>query len=280
MKGQWLILIIGNAPDLITLFDNCGEDCEWMIEQISNFNHALSRLRLRSFDLILLDHNAPGVDPIENLRAVRSASKDAKVILISSEPGEEQVIAALREQAFSYFARPFSVQGLRDSIRQAINIEDWEDGIEMLSDDPDFITLRLRCRLATADRLTGFMQELKIDLPEDDRMHLAMALRELLLNAIEHGGKLDPNERVLVSRVRTLRTVVYHIQDPGPGFRGNELKHAAISNPSGSPAEHMAYRMELGLRPGGFGMLMAKQLVDEVIYNEQGNEVVLIKHLD
>jgi len=266
VKGQWLILIIGSAPDLITLFDNCGEDCEWMIEQISNFNHALSRLRLRSFDIILLDHNSPAADPIENLRAIRSVSEEAKVILISSEPKEEQVIAALREHAFSYFARPLNLQSLRDSIRQAINI--------------DFITLRLRCRLATADRLTGFMQELKIDLPEDDRMHLAMALRELLLNAIEHGGKLDPNERVLVSRVRTLRTVVYHIQDPGPGFRGNELKHAAISNPSGSPAEHMAYRMELGLRPGGFGMLMAKQLVDEVIYNEQGNEVVLIKHLD
>ena len=37
-------------------------------------------------------------------------------------------------------------------------------------------------------------------------------------------------------------------------------------------------REELGLRPGGFGMLIAKEVVDELVYNERGNEVLLIKH--
>ena len=39
------------------------------------------------------------------------------------------------------------------------------------------------------------------------------------------------------------------------------------------------HRAEAGLRPGGFGMLIARQVVDEVAYNERGNEVLLIKHL-
>jgi anti-sigma regulatory factor (Ser/Thr protein kinase) len=34
------------------------------------------------------------------------------------------------------------------------------------------------------------------------------------------------------------------------------------------------------MRPGGFGLLMARKLVDELIYNEQGNEVVLVKYLE
>jgi len=34
------------------------------------------------------------------------------------------------------------------------------------------------------------------------------------------------------------------------------------------------------MRPGGFGILMAKKLVDELLYNEQGNEVLLVKYLD
>jgi len=42
---------------------------------------------------------------------------------------------------------------------------------------------------------------------------------------------------------------------------------------------HLARRAELGLRPGGFGILVAKQLVDEMFFNERGNEVLLIKHL-
>ena len=42
----------------------------------------------------------------------------------------------------------------------------------------------------------------------------------------------------------------------------------------------MAVREEQGLRPGGWGILMAKALVDEVIYNEHGNDVLLVKYLD
>jgi anti-sigma regulatory factor (Ser/Thr protein kinase) len=37
--------------------------------------------------------------------------------------------------------------------------------------------------------------------------------------------------------------------------------------------------MEKGLRPGGFGIQLANEMLDSVVYNEQGNEVVLIKHL-
>jgi len=43
---------------------------------------------------------------------------------------------------------------------------------------------------------------------------------------------------------------------------------------------HVAVREEKGLRPGGFGLLIARKLVDELIYSEQGNEVVLVKYLD
>ncbi len=39
-------------------------------------------------------------------------------------------------------------------------------------------------------------------------------------------------------------------------------------------------RAEQGLRPGGFGILIARNMVDEMIYNERHNEVVLIKYLD
>ena len=67
--------------------------------------------------------------------------------------------------------------------------------------------------------------------------------------------------------------------DPGPGFSFQKLEHAAVSNPETAPFEHSEVRERLGLRPGGFGILMTRQLVDELIYNEKGNEVLLIKYL-
>jgi anti-sigma regulatory factor (Ser/Thr protein kinase) len=39
-------------------------------------------------------------------------------------------------------------------------------------------------------------------------------------------------------------------------------------------------REERGLRPGGFGILLAKSLVDELVYNEAHNEVVMVKYLN
>ena len=38
-------------------------------------------------------------------------------------------------------------------------------------------------------------------------------------------------------------------------------------------------RAEMGLRPGGLGVLIARQIADELVFNERGNEVLLIKHL-
>jgi hypothetical protein len=38
-------------------------------------------------------------------------------------------------------------------------------------------------------------------------------------------------------------------------------------------------RAEAGQRPGGFGILMTRNLVDELIYNERGNAVLFVKYL-
>ena len=56
--------------------------------------------------------------------------------------------------------------------------------------------------------------------------------------------------------------------------------HSALANPPDDPIRHAVYREEHGLRPGGYGVLVAKELVDELIYDEKGNDVLLIKYLD
>ena len=72
---------------------------------------------------------------------------------------------------------------------------------------------------------------------------------------------------------------MYRLDDPGPGFDLNNLKHAALNNPEEDPMAHMKAREEKGLRPGGLGLLLTQQMVDELVYNESRNEVVLIKYL-
>jgi len=59
----------------------------------------------------------------------------------------------------------------------------------------------------------------------------------------------------------------------------DQLPHSAISNPDDAPTQHMVYRLEQGMRAGRFGILLAKKCVDELVYNERGNKVFLIKYL-
>jgi anti-sigma regulatory factor (Ser/Thr protein kinase) len=65
------------------------------------------------------------------------------------------------------------------------------------------------------------------------------------------------------------------IRDTGPGFDPANLPHAAHPD---DPVGHMMVRETLGLREGGFGILMSQGLVDEMSYNETGNEVRLVKY--
>ena len=101
----------------------------------------------------------------------------------------------------------------------------------------------------------------------------------MLSNAVEYGGGLDSRKQVEVRYVRLRRAVICRIKDPGNGFDPTELDHAAINNPNHDPLHHESVREAKGLRAGGFGILLTRQLVDELVYNERRNEVLFVKYL-
>ena len=85
---------------------------------------------------------------------------------------------------------------------------------------------------------------------------------------------------VRISCIRARRMLLYRIADPGEGFSLEHLTYAAINNPDDDPLHHAFVREEKGLRPGGLGLAITREVVDELIYNEARNEVVFVKYLD
>ena len=152
--------------------------------------------------------------------------------------------------------------------------------IEVQSVSPGWIRLNLSPTVEVRERVTAFVQGELADLPDDLPAQLALAADELLGNAIEHGSPTTPEARVHFSLIRTARMVLFRIGDSGPGFSWNALNHAAINNPPQDPLLHTEYRARLGMRPGGFGILLVKQIADELLYSETGNEVILVKYLE
>ena len=236
--------------------------------------------RLRP-DIVLLDLGLPSMSGLEVLGRARSLPTPPLVIVMTADDTSETLLAAVRQQAYRYLRKPFAPNTIVEVVDDAIaRASAAALSIEVVSAKPEWLEIVAPCSLEMADRIQSFIMQLEADLPETVREPVAQAFRELLTNAIEWGGKLDPDRKVRISCVRARRMLLYRIADPGEGFDIDRLRHAAISNPDDDPIRHLAVREEYGLRPGGFGLAMTRSLVDELIYNEARNEVICIKYLD
>jgi anti-sigma regulatory factor (Ser/Thr protein kinase) len=252
---------------------------EVRLERASGGVQALRLLRHCSYDVVLTSPRSPISEDLALVEEMRHVRPGVKAIVLAPSATPEEIVATLRLHAFSCFVAPFDALEIAEMIARAVQNPDWKDGLQVLSARPDWLSLRVDCRRLAADRLIQFLSELARDLPEVDRDELLSAFREIALNAMEHGAGFAPDQMIEVSAVRTERAIVYYVKDPGPGYSPEQLPHAAVSNPPDEPLKHAEARAELGLRPGGFGLLIARKVVDEFLRSEKANEVLLIKHL-
>jgi PAS domain S-box-containing protein len=169
------------------------------------------------------------------------------------------------------------VRDLLNVVQSALNESGEPQTIEVVSAAPGWVELIVPCTREAVEQIQQVVTRLGADLPEDVLDSVAFAFRELVMNAVEWGGRLDPAHKVRITCVRTDRMLMYRIADPGPGFTFENLDHAAVVYDN--PLDHMLVRNAKGLRAGGFGVLTARASVDELVYNQQQNEVIFIKYL-
>jgi anti-sigma regulatory factor (Ser/Thr protein kinase) len=189
-----------------------------------------------------------------------------------------QAARAEQESRFSRLVSKLEVMDLLNVVQDSLKSSSAPQTIEVLSAQPNWVELLVPCTREAAEQIHQVVARLGGDLPNDVLESVSYAFRELLLNAVEWGGKLDPNRQVRISCVRTNKMLIYRIADPGQGFAFDDLAHAAVSYED--PTEHIRIREEKRLRAGGFGLLMVRAQVDELVYNEKHNEVIFMKYLD
>ncbi|MBH55770.1 MAG: anti-sigma regulatory factor [Planctomycetaceae bacterium] len=97
-----------------------------------------------------------------------------------------------------------------------------------------------------------------MDLPD-----MQLALEEGLANAIKHGNKMDPNKQVTVECFMNEDVVRVVIKDEGNGFDLNEV-------PDPTLPENLD-------KPSGRGVMLMKAFMDDVLYNDIGNQLTFIK---
>jgi DNA-binding NarL/FixJ family response regulator/anti-sigma regulatory factor (Ser/Thr protein kinase) len=272
------VLVVDAAPDVDEVLRRVLKSDEWDIVHAANNQAILELTKTAHFDLIITGAKSSGREDVDLLRKIRRTHPRVRFIILTDQSTPVDVVTAIREGAFSYFSKPYSAASLSEMVRIASLELTSDDDIELVSATPEWISVIARCDQKTADRLVQFIDELS-DLPDPEKEDVAVAFREMLLNAIEHGGNFDPSQYVEVAYVRTRKLVLCRIKDPGRGFSLAEIHHAAVNNPAYDPIRHALFREAQGLRPGGYGLLMARHLVDELVFSEKGNEVLLVKYI-
>ena len=240
---------------------------------------ALTAVGKQPVDLLLMDVWMPRMNGLELLERLRDLSTRPRVIVMTSDDTPETLLEAVRRQAFTYLKKPIASVDLLQAVRDVLESPE-PPAIEVVSARPEWVELIVPCRREAVDHIQTVMAHLDTDLAPDLRDTITYAFRELLMNAIEWGGRLDPTQTVRISCLRARRMLLYRIADPGPGFNIDNLPHAAIGGSSDDPIAHMQVREEKGIRPGGFGLLSVRDMVDELLYNERRNEVVFVKYLE
>jgi CheY-like chemotaxis protein len=252
----------------------------YAVETAGDGAAALAKLRRKPFDLVLLDVWMPGMDGLEMLARLREEPSHPKVVVMTADDTSATLLRAIRQHAYRYVTKPIEPKDLVILVGGVLASKAEARPIEVISARPDWVELLVPCDRSAAERIQDFLARLDSDLPEAVRAQVGQAFRELLMNAIEWGGHLDPSQSVRISYLRARRMLLYRIADPGKGFSFEGLTHSALSNPADQPMQHAFTREDKGLRPGGFGLLMTRQMVDELLYNEAHNEVVFVKYLD
>ncbi len=276
------ILIVDDDPEICRLLSRLLQPENLSLTVCGTGAEARDLLASRDFDLVLLDLGLPDCNGLEIMESFQHGDHP-RFLIITADDTSESLLRAVKDHAYGYVRKPFDRQEIIERVRECLSAPELPP-IEVISAKPEWFELSVPCSRNAAERVDAFMKQLSNlpgdVLPEDVHDSVARCFRELLMNAVEWGGELDPNRRVRISYLRTPRMLQYRIADPGQGFRFEDLKHAAVGHAEDDILTHVTVRSEKGLRGGGFGLLLVKAMSDELIYNEKQNEVVFIKYLD
>lgn len=116
---------------------------------------------------------------------------------------------------------------------------------------------------ATTNSISATLTDLEV--PEEKRLEIALAVQEALANAIVHGCNNDPSKEVRCRLERALDgAIVITVKDPGPGFGADN-----VANP---------IQPENLFTGSGRGVYLIRQLMDEVEFQNGGNQLKMWKY--
>ena len=256
-----------------------------------NGRDALRQMELNVPDVVVTDLQMPEMNGLELTRRIKQEYPLIPVVLMTAQGSEEIAVQALQEGAASYVPKRLLAEDLGSRVLSVLAAARTHRGTTRLMNRVQSVSYVMENDLSLLTGLAGFLQESLFSrglCDETERVRVGIALEEALLNAYYHGNlevsselrDRDYTTFYEVARKRCVeapywdRKIFVHaefetnlakfvIRDEGPGFDVSTL-------PDPTAPEFLE-------RPSGRGILLMRTFMDEVRYNDRGNEVTLVK---
>src|SRR5690348_5626743 len=138
------VLIVDAEPQVNNALCDALNRDEWNIVHTPDNRSVLKLIEDKPFDLIVTGTQSSAKEDIDLLREIRRVRPHVRLIILTDESTPADVITAMRERAFSYFSRPFSAASFAEMVRCAASAPLWDDGIELVSATPEWISIIAR----------------------------------------------------------------------------------------------------------------------------------------
>jgi DNA-binding response OmpR family regulator len=271
------ILVVEDDADLGGLLCDLLRTEGYDAVRVEDGDQAVRHVAQDPPDAIVLDVMLPGMDGFEVCQRLKF-SRDTNLIpilMLTALDDDKARGKGLRVGADRYLTKPFEPDELLREIRHIV-----EHRRRMEAGDVrTAIQFQMHSDGRLREQLNDLLSELfrQTPLAEEDIGRIRYAVLEMVQNAVEWGNRKRQDLEVAISYEVTRDAIKFVITDQGEGFNPTDVPHAASEE---DPVGHMSIREKLGLRDGGFGILISRGMVDEFKYNEAGNQVTLIKYFN
>src|SRR6185369_315179 len=143
------ILIVDGDPDVHGLLRAALAAPDRTIESAYDGLSGLRLVENGPFDLVLTGLRLPGMDGMTLLERIHEVRPNTRVVMMTAASTPDNIVRAIRERAFCFFSKPFTVEAVAEMAERALSGTDAEDDIQVLSARPDWLGLRVRCKMET-----------------------------------------------------------------------------------------------------------------------------------
>ena len=274
------ILVADDEPEIRRLLEDFLAAKGFDVRTVADGAQALEAIDAEAFDVAIVDLAMPKIDGIEVIRQANQKRPEMSFVVITGYASDRAVVEAMNAGAMRFLPKPFKLEDVLTAVRSGLHVgksaDPVSDAAMAIEARRDWVEITAPSRGESRDRLEHLFELLSgQDIPSEEMRDIRIALGEVVSNSIEWGNKHDLTKPVRVSYCLFPTEIVFKIEDLGVGFQPEEVPDP-LGSPDG-PLEIAQEREDLGKRPGGFGLAIARSVMDQIIYNSVGNSVVMSK---